>query len=96
MRKDCDESHRHRFCYEENGYLGIHEWSIGKKPYLFSQTMSEYASSDIIDKAAEWHIQLHKENKIDLSFTRIAEIRERLALQNIPFIAFTRLNMPCN
>ena len=18
------------FCYEENGYLGIHEWSIGK------------------------------------------------------------------
>jgi len=76
------------FCYEENGYLGIHEWSIGKKPYLFSQTMSEYASSDIVDKAAEWHLQLHKENKVDLSFTRIAEIRERLADQNIPFIAF--------
>ena len=83
------------FCYEENGYLGIHEWSIGKT-LSFSQTMSEYASSDIIDKAAEWHIQLHNENKVDLSFTRIAEIRERLADQNIPFIAFTRLNMPCN
>ncbi|MEK8197992.1 MULTISPECIES: hypothetical protein [unclassified Lysinibacillus] len=76
------------FCYEENGYLGIHEWSIGEKPFLFSQTMSEFASSDIIDKAAEWHIQLHNENKVELSFTRIAEIRERLALQNIPFIAF--------
>lgn len=76
------------FCYEENGYLGIHEWSLGKKPYLFSQTMNDFASMDIIEKAAEWHIQLHKENKIDLSFTRIAEMRERLARDNLPFIAF--------
>ncbi|MEC1177811.1 hypothetical protein P9B03_04890 [Metasolibacillus meyeri] len=76
------------FCYEENGYLGIHEWSIGKKPYLFSQTMNEFASNDIIDKAADWHIQLHTENKVDLSFTRVAEMRERLARHNIPFIAF--------
>jgi hypothetical protein len=75
------------FCYEENGYLGIHEWSMGKKPYLFSQTMNEFASVDIIDKAADWHIQLHRENKIDLSFTRIAEMRERLGKHNIPFIA---------
>lgn len=75
------------FCYEENGYLGIHEWSIGKKPYLFSQTMNEFASVDIIDKAADWHIQLHNENKVDLSFTRIAEMRDRLARHNIPFIA---------
>ncbi len=74
------------FCYEENGYLGIHEWSKGKKPYLFSQTMNEFASTDIIDKAADWHIQLHIENKVDLSFTRIAEMRERLAKHNIPFV----------
>ena len=76
------------FCYEENGYLGIQEWSLGEKPYFFSQTMNEYASMDIIDKAADWHIQLHKDNKIDLSFTRIAELRDRLAGHNIPFIAF--------
>ncbi|MFJ7404695.1 MULTISPECIES: hypothetical protein [unclassified Lysinibacillus] len=76
------------FCYEENDYLGIHEWSIGRQPYLFSQTMNEYASNDIVDKVANWHIQLHRDNKVDLSFTRIAEMRERLAHQNIPFIAF--------
>lgn len=76
------------FCYEENGYLGIQEWSLGEKPYFFSQTMNEYASMDIIDQAADWHIQLHKDNKIDLSFTRIAELRDRLARHNIPFIAF--------
>ncbi|MEK5334096.1 hypothetical protein [Lysinibacillus sp. FSL W8-0992] len=76
------------FCYEENDYLGIHEWSMGRQPYLFSQTMNEYASNDIIDKVGNWHIQLHRDNKVDLSFTRIAEMRERLAHQNIPFIAF--------
>jgi len=76
------------FCYEENDYLGIQEWSIGAQPYLFSQTMNEFASNDIVDKAANWHIQLHRNNKVDLSFTRIAELRERLAHQNIPFIAF--------
>lgn len=75
------------FCYEENGYLGIHEWSKGQKPYLFSQTMNEFASIDIIDTATDWHIQLHNENKIDLSFTRIADLHERLARHNIPFIA---------
>lgn len=75
------------FCYEENGYLGIQEWSKGKKPYLFSQTMNDFASIDIVDKAADWHIKLHNENKIDLSFTRIAEMRERLATHNMPFIA---------
>ncbi|MGG1214861.1 hypothetical protein ABHM93_00445 [Micromonospora provocatoris] len=76
------------FCYEENDYLGIHEWSLGRQPYLFSQTMNEYANNDIVDKVANWHIQLHRDNKVDLSFTRIAEMRERLAHQNIPFIAF--------
>ncbi|WP_432702078.1 hypothetical protein [Lysinibacillus sphaericus] len=76
------------FCYEENEYLGIHEWSIGRQPYLFSQTMNEFASNDIVEKAANWHIQLHRDNKVDLSFTRIAEMRERLAQLNIPFIAF--------
>ncbi|MFJ7647978.1 hypothetical protein ACIQ1H_10525 [Lysinibacillus sp. NPDC097279] len=76
------------FCYEENDYLGIHEWSLGRQPYLFSQTMNEYANNDIVDKVANWHIQLHRDNKVDLSFTRIAEMRERLAHQNISFIAF--------
>ncbi len=74
------------FCYEENGYLGIQEWSKGEKPYLFSQTMNDFASIDIVDKAADWHIQLHSENKVDLSITRIAEMRERLGEHNIPSI----------
>ncbi|WP_042477521.1 hypothetical protein [Bacillus ndiopicus] len=74
------------FCYEENGYLGIHEWSTGQKPHLFSQTMNDFANNNIINKAADWHIQLHGDNKVDLSVTRISEMRERLAEQNIPFI----------
>lgn len=75
------------FCYEENGYLGIDEWSKGKKPILFSQTMNDYAHHHIIEHAANWHIALHQNNKVELSLTRIAEMREILAANNIPFIA---------
>ncbi len=74
------------FCYEENDYLGIHEWSMNEAPHLFSQTINSYATQTIVESAIDWHKQLHTQNKVKLSLTRIAEVPAILDEQNIPYV----------
>lgn len=74
------------FCYEENDYLGIHEWSMGEGPHLFSQTVNSYATQKIVEHVITWHEQLHKQKKVKLSLTRVAEVPEELEKQGIPYV----------
>lgn len=74
------------FCYEENDYLGIHEWSADEAPYLFSQTINSYSTQKIIDQLAQWHKQLHARQDVKLSLTRVAEIPAMLEVDQIPYL----------
>ncbi|WP_010289977.1 hypothetical protein [Kurthia massiliensis] len=74
------------FCYEENGYLGIHEWREDDLPQLFSQTMNSYATSNIIESVVDWHTTLYQKGKTKLSLTRVAEMVDQLAARGVPYI----------
>lgn len=74
------------FCYEENGYLGIHEWQADDLPQLFSQTMNSYATSNIIEAVVDWHTTLYQQGKTKLSLTRVAEMVDQLAEHNVPYM----------
>lgn len=74
------------FCYEENDYLGIHEWSVDEAPYLFSQTINSYSTQKIINQVVNWHEELHVQKKVKLSLTRVADITAILKARNIPYL----------
>ncbi|GGA33307.1 hypothetical protein [Psychrobacillus lasiicapitis] len=67
------------FLYEENNYLGVYEWAEkDDTPYLFDLSMQAYADMDVYNKLRDFHIEMWKQNKVDVSMTRLGNLPEML------------------
>lgn len=67
------------FLYEENNYLGIYDWvEKDDTPYIFDLSMQAYADMDVYNKMRDFHVEMWKQNKVDVSMTRLGNLQEML------------------
>ncbi|TQR16535.1 hypothetical protein [Psychrobacillus soli] len=67
------------FLYEENNYLGIHEWTTkDDAPYIFTTSIQAYADADVYEKMRDFHVEMWRQNKVDVSITRLGNLHELL------------------
>lgn len=67
------------FLYEENNYLDIHEWTTHDDlPYFFDSSIKAYADINVYEKMRDFHVKMWKQNKVDVSMTRLGNLHELL------------------